>query len=203
MGPGVVVVKMLFPMIDIEVPPTDYVIRMLPFFKFLLVLEVLLVIGGFVANDFWGALSLAIVCLMGYMCLTGEHGISVTSCLYYTVIAVICGIFDLVRCVMYFQKSAYKCCFTSDAPLLVHVAQAVVLFSPIVEILSGWLTYTFYKDCRRAVEEEPLLPRAERGAAAYRAPGRDAPASRTAAAGGGNDPNFQPFGGQGQRLGNN
>merc|ERR1719456_699023 len=102
-------------MIDVEVPPTDYVIRMLPFFKCLLVVQLLLVVGGFLINDIWGAISLAIVCLMGYFCLQGENGISITSCLYYTVIAVMCGVFDTVRCVMYFQKSEYSL-FSEKAP---------------------------------------------------------------------------------------
>lgn len=194
---------MLFPMIDVEIPPTDYCLRMIPFFKFVLVLQLLLVVGGFVINDFWGALSLALVCLMGYFCLQGEMGISVTSCLYYTFIALMCAVFDAIRAVMYFQKSEYGL-FSLRAEPLVHVAQVVMLFSPVCEFISGYMAWTFYKDCRGQIEDaaprQPLLPRSggvdyER----YSGPPGAATESRPPRAT--QEANFRAFQGEGQRLG--
>lgn len=186
----------LFPMIDVEAPPTDYCLRMLPFFKFLIFAQCLLVIGGIVINDWWGALSLAIVCLMGYLCTTGQSGMSITSCLYYAVIAIMCGVFDLIRAIMYFQKSSYSP-FSAKAPALVHVAHAVMVLSPVCEFLSGYLAWSFYKDCRSQLEAAPLLPRAGGGGAYERynapAPNRNTQTSQQATT--------RAFQGEGQRLG--
>jgi len=195
----------LFPMIEVEMPPTEYCLRMLPVFKSLLGLQLLLVIGLFVINDFWAALSLALVCLMGYLCTSGDRGINITSCLYYVLIAVMCGTFDTIRAVIYFQRSEYAF-MSSKAPSIVHLAQWVILLCPIVEFVSGYLAWTFYKDCRDVLEgnaQEPLLPRqAPRGGSGdydrYGAPPRSAAA---AAAERRQDQNFHAFQGQGQRLG--
>merc|ERR1719326_2265671 len=123
---------------------------MLPVFKLLLVFQLLLAIGLFMINDFWAAISLLLVCLMGSLCMTG-NGISIMGCLYYTLIAVMCGTFDTIRAVIYFQRSEYAL-FDSKASSIVLLAQVVILTSPIVEFLSGYLAWSFYKDCRDALE---------------------------------------------------
>jgi len=182
-------------MIDMQCPPTDYCIRILPFFKLLIGLQLLCVIGSFVINDWWGGLSLLIVCVMGWLCTTGEGGLSITSCLYYAVIAIMCGVFDLIRCIMYFQKSQYGM-FDKAAPTLVHVAQATMLLSPIFEFISGYIAWSMYKDCRNAIEgpTQPLLPRNNMDR--FNQPANNRPTQSTQQA------NTRAFSGEGQRLGN-
>lgn len=187
---------MVFPMISIEIPPTEYTLRMRPVFTALLVILFILAIGKFVISDMWGAISMLLVCLMGCLVLTGNGGINVTNCLFYSVMALISGIFDVMACVMYLNNSKYKL-FDGKAPTMVLVAQSIFVLSPLCLFISAGVAYSMYSDARNNAESQPLAGDWERGGGYYDAPppARSQPAPKAAPT--------QPFQGQGQRLGSN
>jgi len=203
---------MLFPMMALEIPPTPYAIRMRPWFCFLLALCALLAIGKFAISDFWGGISMILVCMMGSFVITGEHGLNVVNCLFYSVMAMISGIFDVIACVMYLSHSKYAL-FDSKAPTMVIIAQTVFVASPIVLFASSCLSYAMYSDCRQSLEESAPLDYDDGygyGARDYRppppppprdpprGPPRDGPGRYQT---GPRGQQTRPFSGQGQRLG--
>merc|ERR1719453_35425 len=119
-------------------PPTDYAIRMRPWFVASLVFLQMIVVGKFIISDFWGALSLFFVVLMGMLVLSGDHGISATNALFFSVMAMISGIFDVISCMLYFQHSKYKA-FEHGAPSIVITAQLIFILSPIALFISAWI----------------------------------------------------------------
>jgi len=143
-------------MMAMEIVPTTYAIKMRPVFMFCLVTLVALVIGKFVISDFWGGISLGFVVLMGAFVLSGEYGLDVVNCLFFAVMAVISGIFDIVSCVMYMQHSKYSL-FDMKAPTMVLVAQGVFVLSPLMLFVSAGVAYSIYADCRdRGQEAAPF-----------------------------------------------
>lgn len=126
---------------------TPYAARMRPVFVGMLCVLTALVVARFVIYDFWGAVSLIFVCLMGAFVITGDQGMSATNALFYCVTAIISGIFDAISCVLYFQHCKYKA-FDPKAPVIVLFAQSVFLLSPVALFVSGWLSYSIYTDCR-------------------------------------------------------
>lgn len=193
----------MFPMVEIEMPPTDYAIRMRPWFVTTLVILMAIVIGKFIISDYWGAVSLFFVLLMGILVLAGEHGISATNALFYSVMAMISGIFDVISCMLYFQHSKYKA-FEAGAPSIVITAQLIFIISPIALFISAAVSYSIFSDCQSQAEE--LMGVHHGGNAGFPnefPPGgyggaRPPPPQR----GQGNDRAFQPFQGQGHRVGN-
>merc|ERR1719265_768753 len=107
-----------------ELPPTDYALRMRAYFIAFVALEGALVIGKFVISDFWGAISMLMIVLMGGLVLSGEYGLNVTNCLFYAVMAFISAVFEIMAAVMYFTHSKYGI-FDSKAPTMVIVAQSI------------------------------------------------------------------------------
>lgn len=176
-----------------EVPPTDYALRMRPVFVGCLIILAGLVVGKFAISDFWGAISLLLVVAMGAFCLTGDNGLNVTNCLFYAVMALISGIFDVIACVLYLQHSKYAL-FDTKAPTMVLVAQSVFVLSPVVLFVSGCLAYSIYSDARRASEESAPLGGGTDYRPYYDAPPPPPPSRPTR-------PQTQPFQGAGQRLG--
>lgn len=196
----------MFPMVDIEMLPSNYALRMRPWFTTTLVLLVSIVVGKFVISDYWGAVSLIFVVLMGVLVLSSEQGINATNALFYSVMAMISGIFDVISCMLYFQHSKYKL-FESRAPTLALVAQVIFIISPIALFISAALSYSIFNDCRAHSEE--FFPMAAADFDDYRYPqagyGANA-ATRNQAAPrpGGQSGNarqpFVPFQGQGMHL---
>jgi len=185
---------MLIPMFAYELPPTDYALRMKPVFIGCLIVLAALVVGKFAISDFWGAISLMLVVAMGAFCLTGESGLNVTNCLFFAVMALISGIFDVIACVLYMQHSKYAL-FDTKAPTMVLVAQSVFVLSPVMLFISGCLAYSIYGDARRVSEESAPLGGGMGGNQYYDTPQQPPPRP--------NRPEAQPFQGQGQRLGSN
>merc|ERR1719421_1379605 len=93
-----------------------------------------------------------LVRMMGAFVITGEHGLNVVNCLFYAVMAMISGIFDVMACVMYLSHSKYAL-FDKKAPTMVLIAQSVFVLSPIVLFASGCLAYSMYSDCRNNMTE--------------------------------------------------
>lgn len=144
----------MLPMLEIEIPPTDYALRMRPWFISTLVMLMAIVIGKFAISDYWGAVSLVFVVLMGVLVLS-DHGINATNALFYSTMAMISGIFDVISCMLYFQHSKYKL-FEAGTPTLALVAQCVFIISPIALFISAALSYSIFSDCQRQSEE--LMP---------------------------------------------
>merc|ERR1719272_872767 len=116
----------------------------------------ILAVGKFAISDFWGGISMLLVVMMGAFVLSGEHGLNVTNCLFYAVMALISGIFDVMACVMYLSHSKYGL-FDKKAPTMVLIAQSVFVLSPIALFASGCLAYSMYSDCRNHMEESSPL----------------------------------------------
>lgn len=152
-------------MFQFELMTTPYAQRMRPVFLGMLCMLMVMVVARFVISDFWGAVSLIFVCLMGVFVLTGDYGISATNALFYCVMAIISGIFDAISCILYFQHSKYRM-FDAKAPFIVLVAQAVFILSPLALFASASLSYSIYTDCRdRSADTLPIL------GAAFETPG--------------------------------
>jgi len=133
-------------------PPSPYAIRMRPVFITSLVLLMSVVVGKFIISDYWGAISLIFVFLMGVLVLSGDAGINATNALFYAVMAMISGVFDVISCMLYFQHSKYKL-FEEKAPTLAIVAQSIFIISPIALFISSALSYSIFSDCRTHSEE--------------------------------------------------
>jgi hypothetical protein len=136
----------------IELAPTEYAIRMRPVFILSLISLVILVIAKFIIRDFWGAISLIFVVLMGLFVLTGEYRINASSACFFSVMAIISAIFDVISCVLYFQHSKYKLGDPKAEPLAL-LAQAVFIISPILLLLSALISYSIFIDCNDRNQE--------------------------------------------------
>merc|ERR1719272_541721 len=160
----------------------------------------ILAIGKFAISDFWGGISMILVCMMGAFVLTGEHGLNVTNCLFFAVMAFISAIFDVMACVMYLTHSKYAL-FDSKAPTMVLVAQSVFVASPIVLTIAGCVAYSMYSDCRSNMAESAPFGGGYDDGYGY---GSQPPPRQPQAGpprGPPREPQNQPFQGQGQRLG--
>merc|ERR1719277_1594092 len=98
-------------------------------------------------KDFWGAVSLIFVILMGLFVLSGQYKVNASSALLYCVMAIISGVFDVITCFLYFQHSMYKM-YDPKAPWLVLLAQTIFLISPVALFSSAALSYSIFSDCR-------------------------------------------------------
>lgn len=191
----------MLPIYHVELVPTDFALRLRPAFVLSLLLLAALVFGKFVIRDWWGAVSLIFVVLMGLFVISGQYRVNASSALFYCVMAVISGVFDAISCVLYFQHSKYKL-FDHRASSLALLAQVVFLLSPVGLFSSAMVSYAIFSDCRDHAQD--LMPL--RGGAA----GIDYAAAlgwEAAAVGGAPTSAAQrppgapaPFSGQGQRL---
>lgn len=133
-------------------PPSAYALRMRPWFIVTLVMLMAIVVGKFVISDYWGAVSLIFVVLMGVLVMSADRGINATNALFYAVMAMISGIFDVISCMLYFQHSKYK--FMEErAPTLALVAQGIFIVSPIALFISAALSYSIFSDCQAQTQE--------------------------------------------------
>jgi hypothetical protein len=196
----------MFPLMEIEMPPSPYALRMRPLFITTLVMLLSIVVGKFVISDYWGAVSLVFVVIMGLLVMSGDTGINATNALFYSVMAMISGIFDVISCMLYFQHSKYKL-FEERAPTLALVAQVVFLISPIALFISAALSYSIFSDCRSHSEE--FLPMSGGDFDAWqhgsyggsdRSISQPMPRPGTAGANNNRSGPFVPFQGQGRNL---
>lgn len=136
----------------VDLPPTEFAIRMRPVFILSLAALTVLVIGHFMIRDFWGGLSLVFVILMGLFVLTGEYRINASSACFFSVMAIISAIFDVVSCVLYFQHSKYRLA-DPKAPALALLAQLVFICSPVLLLVSALISYSIFIDCNDRAQE--------------------------------------------------
>lgn len=142
----------MLPMGQMELAPTEYAISMRPVFVLCLTLLLAIVVGKFVIHDVWGAVSLIFVLLMGVLVLSGPYKVNATSALFYSAMAIISGIFDMISCVLYFEHSKYRM-MDQSAPRIVLLAQTMFLISPIALFLSAMVSYSIFADCRDHAQE--------------------------------------------------
>lgn len=142
----------MLPAMQPEIMPTDYAIRLRPLFVFTLLLLMFIVLAKFIIHDLWGGISLIFVVLMGLFVLSGPYRINASSALFYSVMALISGVFDVISCVLYFQHSRYRL-FDMKAPHIVLLAQTVFLISPIALFISAAVSYIIFNDCRESSED--------------------------------------------------
>lgn len=142
----------MFPINDMELQASEYAKRMRPVFIASLILLMILVVGKFVILDYVGAISLFFVVLTGMFVLSGSEGINGTYALFYAVIAIISGIFDVISCMLYFQHSKYKL-FDEKAETIALVAQVIFIASPIALFISASISYSIFSSCRDQTEE--------------------------------------------------
>mmetsp|Transcript_29103 Transcript_29103/g.66961 ORF Transcript_29103/g.66961 Transcript_29103/m.66961 type:complete len:199 (+) Transcript_29103:142-738(+) len=196
---------MLHPIVNWEPVPTEHAIRMRPLLIGALFALSLIIVGRFAISDFWGAISLIFVVLMGAFSLSGEYGLNATNALFFCVMAVVSGVFDVISCVLYFQHSQYGL-FDRKAPFLALLAQIMFLVSPVVLFISAYLGYSIFGDCRDNMSESlPILGAGSiMSMAAYDidTPPRQQTAQRRPerASSRASAPSMVPFQGQPQRL---
>mmetsp|Transcript_70960 Transcript_70960/g.229740 ORF Transcript_70960/g.229740 Transcript_70960/m.229740 type:complete len:187 (-) Transcript_70960:75-635(-) len=186
----------MLPMLHIDLPPTDYALRMRKPFMAVLVALSLLVAGKFIIHDFWGAVNTLFCVLMGFFVLSGQYEVNASSAPFFCVMATISGIFDSISCILYFHHSTYRM-FESKAPAIVILAQLVFLASPVLLFGSAAMAYSIFADCRDSAQEAMpfALARMEwEGVPRQQVPPRPPQQQPRAPV---------PFQGHGQRLGDN
>mmetsp|Transcript_128164 Transcript_128164/g.255950 ORF Transcript_128164/g.255950 Transcript_128164/m.255950 type:complete len:194 (+) Transcript_128164:136-717(+) len=143
----------MLPFVTPEFVPTDYALRMRPYFLAMLVALSLLIAGKFIIHDFWGGVNLLFVVLMGLFVLSGPNSISAGHAPFFCIMATISGIFDTISCFVYFHHSSYEI-FDEKAPRIVILAQIVFLVSPVLLLAASALGYSIYIDCRQNNPDE-------------------------------------------------
>mmetsp|Transcript_9653 Transcript_9653/g.22757 ORF Transcript_9653/g.22757 Transcript_9653/m.22757 type:complete len:187 (+) Transcript_9653:191-751(+) len=151
---------MLFqPVMNTMGPPTRFALKARPVFVSLLAVQALLAIGRFVIMDLWGAMLTMLVVLMGTFVVSSNRGIDTTHCLYYGLMCLVNGVFDLILFVERWVHVKYAI-FARDAPLMFNVASAVFLLCPLVEMASTVLAAYIYVDAQES-EARLVLTRSQ------------------------------------------
>mmetsp|Transcript_10829 Transcript_10829/g.28002 ORF Transcript_10829/g.28002 Transcript_10829/m.28002 type:complete len:188 (-) Transcript_10829:136-699(-) len=139
------------------IPPTSFALKARPAFIALLVLQAVLMLGRFLILDLWGAILTLMVALMGVVVVGTGAGMDTTFCLYYGLMCLVNGVFDVILCVERWIHVKYPV-FSKSAPVMFNVASVVFLLCPLVEIASACLAAYIYMDAQEA-EARLLLPR--------------------------------------------
>lgn len=145
---------MLVPLNNVGMPPTRFALKMRPVFMMLLLLQAILMVARFVILDLWGAMLTFLVVLMGTFVLTGHGGVDTTYCMYYGLMCLVNGIFDVILCVERWVHVKYHF-FSKEAPLMFNVASAVFILCPLVEIAATVVATLIYMDAQE--QESQLL----------------------------------------------
>eukprot|EP00929_Paragymnodinium_shiwhaense_P123481 TRINITY_DN9738_c0_g1_i1.p1 TRINITY_DN9738_c0_g1~~TRINITY_DN9738_c0_g1_i1.p1 ORF type:complete len:176 (-),score=39.38 TRINITY_DN9738_c0_g1_i1:251-778(-) len=138
---------MLVPITNVGSPPTRFALKMRPVFMLLLFLQAMLMVARFIIMDMWGAMLTFLVVLMGTFVLTGHGGVDTTYCMYYGLMCLVNGIFDIILCVERWVHVKYHF-FSKEAPFMFNVASVVFLLCPIVEIVATVVAAMIYMDAQ-------------------------------------------------------
>mmetsp|Transcript_111442 Transcript_111442/g.296139 ORF Transcript_111442/g.296139 Transcript_111442/m.296139 type:complete len:192 (-) Transcript_111442:91-666(-) len=137
-------------------PPTRFALKARPVFVSLLAFQALLMIGRFIIMDLWGAMLTLLVVLMGSFVVSSSGGMDTTYCLYYGLMCLVNGIFDVILCVERWMHVKYTL-FARNAPTMFNVASVVFLLCPAVEMASTVLAAYIYMDAQES-EARFVLP---------------------------------------------
>lgn len=141
-------------------PPSAFALKVRPYFIAMLAVQLLLCAGRLFISDFWGAMLMVLVTLVGSFVVSAETGVDITYCAYYGIMVFVCGVFDVILCVERAARSPHPV-FARKAPVMYNVASAIYLASPLIEFLSAYITYLLFKDAEEWEEEEDaILPTA-------------------------------------------
>mmetsp|Transcript_139815 Transcript_139815/g.434887 ORF Transcript_139815/g.434887 Transcript_139815/m.434887 type:complete len:192 (+) Transcript_139815:3-578(+) len=180
-------------------PPTRFALKARPAFVGLLLVQAVLTLGRFVIMDLWGAMLTLLVVLMGIFVISSSGAMDTTYCLYYGLMCLVNGIFDVILCLERWMHVKYSI-FARNAPVMFNVASAVYLLCPAVEMASTVLAAYVYMDAQESearlvlphlpsAQAEVLSMREELEAAARGRPGPQRP-----------DQGFRPFEGRSHHL---
>lgn len=137
----------MLPLYHQELVPTDFALRLRPAFIAAMTSLVLLVVGKVAIKDWWGAVSLIFVIMVGLFVLSGPYRVNASSALFFSVMGVVAGIFDVISCILYFQHSKYKL-MDPKAGTMPLLAQFVFIMSPIAMFVASAVAYAIFADCR-------------------------------------------------------
>lgn len=147
---------LLPPVVSTIGPPTRFALKARPVFVGLLVVQALLMVGRFIIMDLWGAMLTLLVVLMGTFVISSSGGMDTTYCLYYGLMCLVNGIFDVILCVERCIHVKYSI-FAREAPVMFNIASAVFLLCPAVEMASTVLAAYIYVDAQES-EARLVLP---------------------------------------------
>mmetsp|Transcript_72845 Transcript_72845/g.213692 ORF Transcript_72845/g.213692 Transcript_72845/m.213692 type:complete len:191 (+) Transcript_72845:132-704(+) len=147
---------MLLPAPAINVPPTRFALQARPLFLGILVAQVMLMIGRFLIMDLWGAMLSMLVVMMGSFVVSTGGGMDTTYCLYYGLMCLVNGIFDVILCLERWMHVKYPL-FARNAPVMYNVASAIFVLCPVVELAATVLSAYIYMDAQEQ-ETRLLLP---------------------------------------------
>merc|ERR1719399_2026855 len=128
---------------------------------------------------------------------SANGGMDTTYCMYYGLMCLVNGVFDVILCVERWMRVKYPL-FASHAPFMFNFASVVFLVCPAIELASAMLSYYIYVDAQEA-ESRVLMPHFQRQAreiAAAQAAINGAPPGERRPP----DQGFMPFHGRGHRL---
>lgn len=181
-------------------PPTEYALRVRPYFAISLVFLFLIAVGKFYPLlDIWGGFVTLLCIGMGYYAM--QDNMNITWISYYGFFSIIQGVLETVKLIEVSVKSP-RAFFPKGMPASYYVGSMTMILGPIAFYIGAMLSWWIYKDHTRAVEGTPLL----QGGGGDWARREQTPQY-------GQDPSlvgqpqiqpnasFQPFQGQGQRLG--
>mmetsp|Transcript_47765 Transcript_47765/g.103992 ORF Transcript_47765/g.103992 Transcript_47765/m.103992 type:complete len:188 (-) Transcript_47765:60-623(-) len=147
---------MLLPSTNVGAPPTRFALKARPVFAGILVLQSLLMFGRFFIMDLWGAMLTMLVVLMGTFVISSTGGMDTTYCMYYGLMCLVNGIFDIILCIERWVHVKYTF-FSHGAPTMFNVGSVVFLLCPVVEMAATMLSAYIYIDAQEA-ESRLMFP---------------------------------------------
>mmetsp|Transcript_41189 Transcript_41189/g.88517 ORF Transcript_41189/g.88517 Transcript_41189/m.88517 type:complete len:194 (+) Transcript_41189:182-763(+) len=182
-------------------PPTHFALKVRPLFIALLAIQSVLMLGRFLILDLWGAILTLMVVLVGGIVVGTGAGMDTTYCLYYGLMCLVNGVFDIILCVERCLHVKYAI-FSRDAPWIFNFASIIFILCPLVEISCTILSAYIYMDAQEAESRFLMPPLLANQFGAGREDG-EVPASRYvrgAGAGVRSEPTYRPFEGRCHRL---
>lgn len=188
-------------MIPMQVgPPTEYCMKMRPWFLFLLFVMGLILVGRLflppyeIVPGFFFALIIA----MGAYAYHAVMDIQWLS--YFGLTCFFCGVLDFVHLIDAYVKSPMPF-FDQQYPAIINLKSSIRVMVPLVQLIGAWMVYNFYQDYHEAPASPFVVIRPQTGGSAqrYGAAGtaEGTPAWNTTSS----RQSFQPFSGAGQTLG--
>mmetsp|Transcript_76699 Transcript_76699/g.135327 ORF Transcript_76699/g.135327 Transcript_76699/m.135327 type:complete len:190 (+) Transcript_76699:143-712(+) len=136
-----------------ELVPTDYSLRMRPYFIFMLGLIGCYVMAKLIIHDYWGATSLLILVLCGIFVIVGQYAFNATAALFFGAMSLMTAVFDLVSLVLYMHFAKHRIFDLVKTPLHVLLAQAILVSCPVLLVGTACMAISMFRDCRDNSEE--------------------------------------------------
>lgn len=182
-------------------PPTAYAVRCRPYWGLLVAVQLVVnVFRIYPLLDIWGGFIMMVIEGVGYYAYRENMDIRFVS--YYGVLCTIEGVLDVVREVDLAVKNP-RSWFPAGANAKHYLGSVTLILIPPVLLAGAVFSWWIYKDYTRPMETTPLAG-GDWAEHQQRMPAADGGAATDAAGGTGPQPRtsqFQPFQGEGQRLG--